>query len=200
MATFSEITSGVFARRTVHMDIAGQRRAIDVRVLGPDEEALVLEKARAFARERGVESPVDGDPLYDYGVWIHTCALGCVDSESPNDAPRPFFQSVQEILASKRLTRSHIAYLHEMQSIWQDENSPYQRNLADADLVDRLEKIASGDIGPFAELPPVTRWLLVRTMAAEWTGSRADRSTSGGAPPAPTQSTENEPPRESDLQ
>jgi hypothetical protein len=166
MGTFSDVAQGAFARRTISVVIGSADVSLDVRVLGPHEEAELLRKAREFAKARGLTDPRDGDPLYEYGRWLHTCVMACVDAKSPREEPRPFFDGgAEQILSSRVLTRAHLAYLAEHQEIWQAENAPYRNIVSDDALMERIRKIGEGDIDPFAELEPSMRWLFTRTLA-----------------------------------
>jgi hypothetical protein len=131
------------------------------------EEAAVLAKARGFAKERGVDDPRDGNPIYDLGQWVHTLAVACIDPESPEEAPRPFFEGgADQILASELLGRDVIAYLYEHQQSWQDEVSPRARTIGAAELVAHVVEVASTeDPTPFLRLVPALRWSLHRSMA-----------------------------------
>jgi hypothetical protein len=174
MATFGQIAKGKRARRALEFPLLGGTTdgeppllKVDVVVLTALEEAAVLAKARAFAKERGVDEPKDGNPIYDLGQWIHTLAVACVDSESPEDAPRPFFEGgAEQILASELLGRDVIAYLYEHQQSWQDEVSPRARKIGAAELVAHVVEVAaSEDPSPFLRLVPALRWSLHRSMA-----------------------------------
>lgn len=180
MSKFSEISKGTFARRRIELDVNGTKTPIDVRVLTPQEEADVLAQATAFARTRGVERPDEGDTLFDLGRWIYTAAIACVDVDSPENGPRPFFDGgVEQIINSKAITRTHLAYIFEHHELWQDECSPYEKKLNADELLQFAHRIAEGDIHPFVALPPATRWLLVRGLAVRLVSSLGPRSPYG---------------------
>lgn len=169
---FSDVIEGTLARRTVDLRLDDRTVSVDVRVLAPGEELAVLENAAKFAKARSADHVGDGDPIYDYGRWVHTIAVACVDPVSPKDAPAPFFdKGVAQILDSKRLTRAHIAYLFEHQRALQDAVSPYTDSLSQHELVVAMHKIAGGDFGPFFAMRPETRWLFIRGLAVQLVNS-----------------------------
>jgi hypothetical protein len=176
MATFGQIAKGKRARKRITFPLlagtsadgaADARVEVDLVVLTGIEEADVLAKARTFAKERGVDDPRDGQPIYDLAQWVHTLAIACVDPDSPEDAPRPFFEGgAAQILGSELLGRDVISYLYEHQQAWQDQVSPRARTIGPAELVAHVVEIAaSEDPTPFLRLAPVLRWSLHRSMA-----------------------------------
>lgn len=185
MPKFSDIADGDRARKNVQLDVGRDTPAsIDVRVLRPDEEADVLAYALKFAKDRGVTDPRDGDALYDLGRWVRTAALACVDPESSKDDPKPFFDGgVEQILGSRRITREHLAFLYEHQEAWQDECSPYEKDVGASEMMVRTIAIAKGDTDPFVRMRPSTRFNFTRTLAARYLNSLAARSSS--TPPSP---------------
>ena len=182
MGSFSNIAKGTFARRTVTIVIGGADVAVDVRVVSPQEEGDILAGALKFAIARGGVDPKVGDPLYDYGKALHVCLIACIDPLSSQDDPRPFFDGgMDQVLSSRVLTRAHLMFLAQHQEVWQDENAPYRINISNENIISRIEKIAGGDIDPFAELEPCMQWLLVRTMASLYIDSLEIRSASGSS-------------------
>lgn len=177
---FSEVSKGTYARRSISLEMNGAQVALDIRVLSSDEEADALKGALEYAKEHGMTTAEAGDPLYDLGLWIHTAAVACVDSSSPADAPRPFFDGgVDQIRNSAVLTRTHLAFLYEHQEVWQNEVSPYERILDNDALMGRMYAVADGDLRPFVALPPRMRWLFVRGLAARHVTLLAAKSLSG---------------------
>lgn len=179
MPTFGQVVQGSRARKRIQLPVGstkadtsaesgwtGATVDVDVRVLLPFEEADVLERARAFAKTKGIEAPSESDPLYDFGLHIHRIAIACVDSESPESAPRPFFDGgIDQILKSQELTRDHIAYLYEQSIAWQDDCSPRLLKLSPEQFVDATGKTAGGDMLPFLQLRPGMQWIFTRTLA-----------------------------------
>ncbi len=166
---FSAILKGTRARRTVTIDgiadESGKLVPIDVRALNGIEQGEVLSKARAYAIEKGVKDPKDGEPIYDLGKQVHTLLLACLDSDSPADAPRPFFATAADVL---ELTRDHRCYLYEHQEAWEDWCAPRPSRLNDTDLLKLATEMCAADEGddsPFLRLRPVLRWTLLRTLA-----------------------------------
>lgn len=137
---------------------------VDLRVLTGAEESLVLQRAREYAIERGVEAPKDGDPLYEVGKMAETLALGCIDHDSPEAAPENFFASAKEVL--DEMDSDRIAYLFARWELWQGECSPQVGTLTQEQYYATLVQMAvSDDDRPFAALRPATQWALLRTTA-----------------------------------
>jgi hypothetical protein len=188
---FSDVVRGTRARKRVSIDIGGDPVEIDLRPLNVAEEAGVLERARAFAKASGVDAPREGDPIYDLALATEIIAIGCVDPESSETDPKPFFDvGASQIRASKLLSREHVLYLAELQAIHQEACSPFRRTVPAEDLFERAKKIADGDPDPFVELPPQMRWLFTRGLASLLLTSLLDKSLSGSLSPPPE---ENEP-------
>ena len=166
---FAQIQKGTRARKTVTIegieDEQGKPVPIDVRPLNGVEQGEVLSKARAFAVEKGVKEPKDGEPIYELGKQVHTLLLGCIDTDSPQDAPRPFFGSAADVL---ELTRDVRCFLFEHQEMWEDWCAPRPSRLTDGELQKLAAEMCAADEGddlPFLRLRPVLRWTLVRTLA-----------------------------------
>jgi hypothetical protein len=192
MATFSQLAKGKRARKGISFPLLAPQAAegegarerelqVDVIVLSGLEDAEVMAKARAFAKERGVDDPKDGNPIYDLALWAFTLAVACVDPESPETEPRPFFDGgADQIMGSNLLGRDTIAYLYEHQQQWQDEVSPRARTIgAEALLAHVVAVAASEDPTPFFRLAPALRWTLHRSMAALLVTLQTPRSPSG---------------------
>jgi hypothetical protein len=190
MATFSKMAKGKRARKSITFPLlaaagaeAAEARelAVDVIVLSGLEDAEVMTKARAFAKERGVEDPKDGNPIYDLALWAFTLAIACVDPESPETEPRAFFDGgADQIFGSNLLGRDTIAYLYEHQQQWQDEVSPRARTVGAEELLAHVLAVASAeDPTPFFRLAPALRWTLHRSMAALLVTLQMPRSPSG---------------------
>lgn len=173
MARYSQIKKGTRARRTVSFPMMdGTVIECDVVPLLSDAEAEILAGARSFAKARGVENPGDGDPIYELGRWVHTVARGCVDKDSPADAPQPFFDGgVEQILDPvDGLDRDRIALLFVEQEHWQDACAPSPKGLSAGEYL--AEVLAHAEAPehatlPFARWRPVMQSSFVRTMAAQ---------------------------------
>lgn len=158
MAKFSDIALGPLARRSVEFPLpSGRVITVDVVPLFGESEATILKEARAFAQARGVPDPKNGDPLYELGLWVHTIALGVVDPESPQDAPKPFFDGgVSQILDERTgLGREWIALLFEAQQAWQDELAPRPKEMGAVEYFKAIIDITQSPRG--SELP-FFRW------------------------------------------
>jgi hypothetical protein len=183
MAKFRDIQKGVRARRTVEMPLAGTTVRLDVRVLGPDDDIAIAVEAAKLARSKGVDEPAPGGEVYDGAETLFTLLRACVDTESPEEQPEPFFASLDELLppdaaaAQKNpLTREHLAFLREQQARWQDECSPRRRELDAGEYVAHVALAAEGDPRPFVALGPAMQWAFARTMARELVISRTAKS------------------------
>jgi len=200
MARFRDILNGKRARKTIEFPLDGfdpLRRAtglppgepgpeapdhvlVDLVVLLGYETADVLEKARSFAKTRGIESPKEGDSLFDLGVMVHTLLRVCVDHESPEAEVRPFFASEAEVLGSPR---DRIAYVFAQHEIWQDQCSPQVGRVSpDALYAIVQEAAASPDPArPFAYLRPGLAAICFRSMALQLVSSPTPKSQPGSS-------------------
>lgn len=185
VATFKDIAGGTHARRGVDLALATEQGEqlvdLDVRTLTGAEELHVLRSAADFAKANGAEAIEDGEARYELGRQLFTVLVGCVERESPKDAPRPFFDSVEQILASKRLTRDHVAYLHSHVEQWQDECSPRKMTLSPAQFAEVATRSAEGDFRPFLRLRPGMQLSFLHILAKLRGISPEDRSPSGSA-------------------
>lgn len=193
MATFGSIAKGTRARKRVKLPLAGARCnaetfefegdvvEVDLRALTPAEQSEVFSKARAFAiASSKVENPEDGDPLYDQAIILHTLVIACVDKDSPEDAPRPFFDGgFDQLHSTEQLSGDHIAYLYEQQKLWEDEVSPRLMHLTEAQFMAGVLLTASGDQRFFSNARRGTQWSLLRGAAARLVTLLAEKSLSG---------------------
>ncbi len=189
MPRFADVVKGKRARKTIALSLpnasepAAEEISLDVRVLTGDEEALVLESARAWATSKGVADPKPGDPLYDLGLMVYTVLAACVDTDSPVENPRSFFVSVEEILGS--LDRDRITYLYEQHELWQDACSPYStREPHETAVWAYAIEVAESESPldrPFANTRPAMRWSFERSMARLLLSSLKLRSLSGSS-------------------
>jgi hypothetical protein len=135
-------------------------------VLTGDEDDETLYQARAHAIGRGVSDPKPGDPIFDLAVMVHTLLLGCVDPDSPVDAPVPFFVSAEQI--RKNLSRDQIVHLHAQHEHWQDECSPRAKKFESENhylgwVIKTAESESPSDF--FDLIGPALLWRSVRTLA-----------------------------------
>ena len=166
MATFSNIVKGKRARKTIELPLVGTKLdpktgewvgdtiKLDIRILTGTEQIAALERAMATAKSKGVDKPEDGDPIYDLALVSETLALACIDSDSPESAPVPFFSSATEILESPILTKDHLAFLSESLLSWQDDCSPRLFSASKDDSAIAAARLAK------ANLPEAQRFLL----------------------------------------
>ena len=184
MAKFQDIQKGTRARKPVVFPIesgplldtesplgaesdheAPDTVTVDLRVLHGEEEAECLRRAHTSAVKAGVAEPKSGDPLYDFELMIQTLAIACIDHESSNNDPQPFFSSADEI--RKHLDRERIAYLFGQYEVWQDECSPQAAKISGDKLYEIILTAAKSEdpADPFVQLRPGTAAICFRTMA-----------------------------------
>lgn len=200
MPTFAEVRQGTRARKPATLVLStGQEVVVDLRVLTPLETIGVLAAAAAFARGRDMPAD-DGSQVYDLAVQVHTLVVACLDHDSPADAPKPFFDSVDQVLASQVLPPDGIAHLFAVYEAHADSMALSPEQLTEAGMRQLIEATAEGDMLPFCKLRPGMQWSFVRFMAlAQRTALRAKLpSTSGSAngtpepsAPAPTNGASN---------
>jgi hypothetical protein len=175
-ASFTDILRGTQARKPVAFPRPSITAAllssepseevlVDLMPMSGEEEAGVLARARAFAAERGVADPKPGEPIYDLGLMVETLAIGCIDHDSPADAPARFFASAEEI--RKYLDRERIVYLYELHALWQDELAPLGRTLTEDEIYKTVLKLADSEdpLLPFAMFRPAILGNYMRSTA-----------------------------------
>lgn len=167
MARFADILKGKRARRTVPFPQAPslpggappeaqEDLVVDLVVLSAEEEAKALGEAIRFAKKNGDDDPKPNTPLYDLGLMIATLLVSCLDSESPEEKPVPFFANSDEIMAN--LDRERIAYLYALQQVWQDELSPARKRMSEDEMLTFVLEAAGTEdpLSFFEKLPPGT--------------------------------------------
>lgn len=177
-ASFTDILRGAKARKPVAFPRPSITAAllskepteevlVDLMPISGEEEAGVLSRARAFAVERGVVDPKPNDPIYDLGLMVETLAVGCIDHESPADAPARFFASADEIRTY--LDRERIVYLYELHALWQDELAPLGRTLSEDEYYKAVLKLADAEDPslPFAMYRPAILGNFMLSMARQ---------------------------------
>ena len=196
MAKFRDIALGPLARRAIEFPLpSGRIVKVDVVPLFGESEAAVLKEARAFAQERGIPDPKDGDELYELGRWIAVIVRGVVDPDSPEDAPQPFFDGGAAQILDERtgLGREWIALLFEAQQAWQDELAPRPKGMNAGEYLTAILNIIQAP--PRSELP-FFRWRRVlqdsflRMLCATWRDAHPSKSLFGA--PLPDGSTDSE--------
>ena len=185
---FSSLSLGSRAERSIELpglSHDGKPVTLLLRPLTGIEESDVLRRGFEFAIQEGNPKPVPGEQLYDLGVMAHTLAVGCLDPDSPADGRTPFFDGgVDQIL--KKLGRETIHFLYQRHELWQDECSPYVRNMTADELMTTVQEVATSEgEGPFLRMSPATRWIFMRTTARLLLASHAGKSASGEPSPTP---------------
>lgn len=192
MPNFGQIMKGTRARKRVDLPLAGAKYnldsekydgrsvPVDLRSLTPGEHARVLEQARAYAIEHGVEDPNDGEALYEQGRILHTLAIACIDIDSSETDPKPFFDGgVAQIEKQEELSADHLAYLFEAQQLWEDEVSPRLKTLSQAEFLAGVFSTAQRNQGFFLNMQLGTRWSCFLTLADLHVISLTRKSSAG---------------------
>ena len=186
MSRFSKLVKGTRARKPFALALPNAAEDVSIALvsLSGADEVEVFAQARAFAKSKGIDDPKQGDPIYERAIWASTLLLACIDPESPESSPVPFFDSVEEILGG--LDRDRIALLFEAQQAWQDETSPRPGSMSAVEFVDMTFACARAEEGadlPFERLRPVTRRSFVHTLALQYVALQLGRSPTGPVSP-----------------
>lgn len=205
MPSYSSIVQGARARKRVilprpgavlNMDTGewqGPTLPLDVRALRGDEYDRVIADAKAYAKSLGSSDVGDGEELFERGKMLHTLALACIDSDSPKEDAKPFFDGgVKQIASSEELTPEILEYLYEQQRIWQDESNPLALKMTPAEFANAVLRTAQGENGDmsfFVSARPGMRWSFTLSMARLLAASLTLKSLSGSQP---TESPESE--------
>jgi hypothetical protein len=149
---------------------------VDLRVLTGAEELSLLHKAKTTAKDRGSETPVDGDRVFELCRMAATLELAVLDHDSPADAPAPFFDGGVGVILDE-LDSDRIAFLYARWRVWQDECSPQLRGMKVDEYYSRLlAVVAAEDDLPFSQMSPGMQCLLLRTTGALLLGSPEGKS------------------------
>lgn len=209
MATFGQLANGTRARKTIPLGLGRARISpetgqwetdeggviveLDIRPLNPIEVTTVVERARAFAISKGVVDPKDGDELYDDAKILHTLVLACLDKESPEKDPKPFFEGgFEQLHGTEVLLPDHIGYLYELQQLWQDECSPRFTRQTPGQFMAGVVATAGGDPSFFVGARPGMRWDSMRTLAAAYLNLTTLQSPTSSPSSPSTESTATE--------
>lgn len=199
MASFSAVMRGKRHRKPIKLPLIGrEEQDVDLTILEPLEVLAVLEKSRAFAVERGVPDPTDGNPIYDFAIHVHTLLYSCVDHDSPDDAPRPYFASIDQILNSGGLiSQDVIAYVFARYESLVDEMAVRQGDLTQEGFLKLLHETSQGDTLPFSKLRPGTQWSCFRFLAEQHLLALKDKFFSSSGSVTETTSSASEEPKSS---
>lgn len=140
-------------------------KLVDLVVLLGTEEADALAGARAYAVALGVADPQPNSPLFDLGLMAHTLLHGCVDHDSPEDKPTPFFESAEQILAG--MTRDQITWLHTQHEVWVNQLSPVLKNGDENAFFAWVQETAESESPSdfFGKHGPALLWNFTTTLA-----------------------------------
>lgn len=181
MATFAAICKGVEHVREVEITtLDGTKAKCLLRILVGADDAVVLQKAREFAKARGVDNPSEQDPLYQLGFWCNTLLIACVDADSPEGNRRPFFDSVDQML--RHLDRDRISYLFEQWRLWQEQNAARPASMSPEEFIGAVFTIAQKELGddlPFVHWGLTLQLSFVHTLARAYVDSLPLRSLGG---------------------
>lgn len=179
---FAALKKGTADVRPVDLTLPwGETIRVGVRPLPGWDDTAVFEKARAFAKARGVEKPSDDDPIYVMGIWVHTLLASVVVLDG-DDKGEPFFGDVDEIL--KGLDRDRISYLYEQQQRVQEDHGMRKDRMTEGEFLaavhECVQKEADDPTFPFWRWGPTLRITFLRRMAVLLWNSPQGKSLYGG--------------------
>ncbi len=213
MPKFSDVIQGARARKPIKLPLPGAQidsetgqwlgATVDllVRPLIDEEHTRVLKHALAFARKNGLEEPGEGDPLYERGRMLETLAIACLDTDSTDDLPIPFFDgidaktkehvgAVAQIQRSEIMTPEVVSYLFLQQQMFQDEVNPLLHTMSPGEYMAAAIKTAQGDMSFFVNSRPGMQWSFVLTTVKQLLSALSLNSTfsMSSEPPEATRS------------
>jgi hypothetical protein len=149
--------------------------------LEPGANGIIMERAREYARQHGLDDPTEDEELYKYGKAIHRVLLGVVDPDSDPSAPEPFFDGgIDQLLKLRELGQDGIFVLAEMHETFEEEISSRTRTLSEEDYQTALEEVAGPNGLPFwFSLRPDTQWSFAHTTAFLLRAALGRKSSSG---------------------
>ena len=152
--------------------------AVGLAPLTPGDEALIYERARAYAIAHGLTDPKEGEELYEYGKALHRCLLGVVDPDAPK--PEPFFDGgLSQLEGLTELGKDGVLTLAEMQQTYQDEVTGQLDSFEGDKLEIALGQLAGPHGAPFwFSLRPGLRVSCALTMARLLLASLSGKSSS----------------------
>lgn len=180
---FSAIIKGKADVRPVDLMLPGLAEPIKVgvRPLAAWDETDALERARAFAKAKGIDKPDNQDPIYVMGVWINTLAIACVVLEG-EEKGEPFFADTTEIL--KELDRDRISYLFEAQQRVQEDHGCRKTKLTPDQFLAAVHECVTKGVDaedlPFWKWQPSLLASFIHTLAVLLWNSHQDKSQFGG--------------------
>lgn len=180
MGTFAQIAKGTRARRkgVKFPDLCGGEHVVDLRILNGKDDEEHIARAGAIARAAGARAE-DGDLAFDYARACEVVAAACIDPDSPEDVPKPYFASVAEV--KEALDRERIFLLQEEQLAYQESVSPRQRKMEPEEFIQHVFKMAHAgeqDELPFVRWAPSLRLSFARTLAKMCIASLQHKSLS----------------------
>ena len=149
-----------------------------VRVLSVEEQEVVYEKALVRTKRLGGEEREDS-ALYNLSLQIYTIAAAYVDPDSDPASAKLYFGDTIDAAAeciskSELLSRDTLAYLAEVQEVWQDWCNP-QTNPKQNEMLKYVEEVAK-DASSFLYLRPGAQVMLASTICKLYLASQKDSS------------------------
>ena len=155
-----------------------------------DDEADVVGLATAWAEGKGSKAAKPGDPLFERGLQVFTILRSCMDPDSPELAPEPFFASAEEI--GQTLDPDRVTLLYFQQRAFQDKMAPPGKDMEPYDFVRMIWSLASEEEDPtdipFDYLPRAAQRSFLRTAARTCANLPEFKSLVGLLTPAATRS------------
>jgi len=169
MPKFSDVDEGYAARKrgVTFTSLAGKQCICDLRVVTGEDDDEIMKRAAAHAVSKG-QPATPGTPLYDFACACELVAIAAIDPASPDEAPTPYFSSVDQI--RKRLDRDRINYLAEQQNEFQASVCPLKRSLSKDEYFELVTKVAAwkeGTDSPFVGLGPSLVLSFAHTLASQ---------------------------------
>jgi hypothetical protein len=165
--------------KPVEILLAGRKDPTPV-ILQPSsaiEDADAVGHAIKAAKAQGAE-PRPGSQVYDTARWAFLVAKTYLDADSPPGAREHFFETVGE---AESIGTESIAYLFQLQQVWQEEAFPGYLKMSPAALVAAYDALAeeTGDVF-FSRLSAAMQVCCATSMAVLLRSSRRLRSPTGG--------------------
>lgn len=184
MPRFSSIAKGNAARKrgVTFSTLTGAEAACDLRLLTGADDEEILAAAIAATRKAGGQ-PVEGDLVFDFARACEVVARAAVDSESTDEAPVAYFDSVQQV--KENLDRERILLLFETQMTFQEDTSPRLGKMELDEFVQHLYEhalVPEGAELPFERWQPALRRSWVRSLVDLLLTLDAPKSLSGSLP------------------
>lgn len=179
MARFSDVLRGTLARKpgVTASTIHNAALEFDLRVISAADDDVILERASARCRD-GKEGPEH--PRFELECAVQLIAIAAIDSTSPQDAPRPFFDNAEQV--RDNLDRDTVHALAAEQGVFQGQVSPLKRSATQAETMQmtaRLATLPEGAPSPLARWAPSLQFSYMRALAVLAWSLLQSRSSTG---------------------